>query len=581
MSSKVGTAMSAAKANMKTEGASEERILGDCARYTFFTICFTIMCMCGRTLDAHNFWISNQFITTIEGNPFNDIIEQGRVLSQCNIVEDVYLYLDQVLMPLLFVNSTYDGEDLSSTEKNFAHGQNKLLGGARITVIRVKEETCKFTGLPSEFGPCYPKYSKDKTNKSNYWVDDYELEYYTASEAKSVSFSANYEEYGGDGNVYDLDPDPTKAYEELEALWYGGLIKRDTRVMFFDFVTLNANLNLHTVGRVCFEIPADGGVITYSDVKTWRFWRYLGTRGKVLITMEILITLMVVLYTWEELKELYTEGWVNYKGSAWNMVDWANLIFFYLTIIWRIRVETSESPDMVNIDAYESYRAYVWDFSMEAYFNMVNGGLLYFKLFKYLNTSKKMRLLFALFYKTSSDMFFFVVILCVFYMAYGLGGYLIFSSDVSDYRQLHIAVLNLFRYTVTDMDYDSLKQSSVVVGAIFYVSWTLTMLLILVNVFVAILSEGYEDVQDENRESEEGEFQIKRMFSLVKSMIFHSFDLDNDGHIDEHELAKAHGLESEEAKEIIDKFDTSNKGALDKKEFSMYMKDRKRKSVLD
>jgi len=542
----------------------------DCIRYFFFLVIFTVMCMCGRTLDEHNFWISNQFRSSFEIATFNDVIEQGQVFGAMSEVEDIYLFLTQVAMPLLFVNSSYNNEPLIETEKNFVLGQNKLLGGVRLTIIRSNMVDCKFAGLPDEFSPCYSKYTSGSTNKSNYFVSGYEMPYLTASEAKSTPFSAFYMEYEGDGNIFDLDEDPTTAYIELEDIWYGGLIKRDARVLFFDFVTLNPNFNLHTVGRLCFELPVDGGVITYSQIKTWRFWKYLGSRGKILFVMEIIIVLMVVYYTWEEMFEVYTQGFVEYKKNPWNLVDWINIIFFYLTIIWRIRVVLSDSPSMTNYETYESYRYFVWLFSMEAYFNMVNGLLLYFKLFKYLNASKKMRLLFRVFYKTAADMFTFIVILCVFYMAYGLCGYLIFSSDVSDFRELKIAIMNLFRYTVTDMDYEALKQSSISTGTLYYVSWTLIIVLVLVNVVVAILSEGFEEVQEENKNSPE-EFTLTKFIpKSFRKLIFQKIDTNQDGFLDEYEFAAAHGIDVKKAKEIIEKYDVNNDGKMDMAEFDRY-----------
>jgi len=421
------------------------------------------------------------------------------------------------------------------------------------------------------FFPCYSAYSAGNTNKSNYWVDDYELPYLSAEEANSVPFSGRYMKYEGDGNIYDLNPDPTTAYTELHELWYGGLIKRDARVLFFDFVTLNPNLNLHTVGRLCFELPVDGGVITYSEIKTWRFWRYLGSRGKMLFAAELIVTVMVVFYTWQELGEIYTEGFASYKNSRWNIVDWINLVFFYTTIFWRIRVVFSDIPSLVNVDSYESYRCYVNVFSQEAYFNMVNGILLYFKLFKYLNASTKMRLLFNLFYKTAADMFTFIIILCVFYLAYGLGGYLVFSSDVSDFRQLHVALLNLFRYTVTDMDYEALKQSSVSAGTIYYVSWTLVILLVMVNVIVAILTDGYGEVQEENANApDEKMIFTKFLPGPLRKFLFHAMDTNNDGYVDEFELAKSHGIDEDEARMIIQRYDSDHDGKMDMEEFNRY-----------
>jgi len=543
----------------------------DCVRYFFFLIMFTVMCMCGRTLDDHNYWISTQFHSSIQGGTYSNPIGQGNLFQDMSDIGDMYEFFEQIAMPLLYVNQAYNDGSLSSQEYNFALGQNKLLGGVRLTLIRSVAVECVFDGIPEEFSPCYPEYSSSTTNKSDYWVAGYQMPYLTASEARSNSFSAKYMHYEGDGNVYDLNPDPTVAKRELREMWYGGLVDRDARVLFFDFVTLNSNLNLHTVGRLCFELPSDGGVITYSQIKTWRFWKYLGTRGRTLFAVEIIVTMMVVYYTWEELGEIYIQGFKDYRQSAWNAVDWTNLIFFYLTIFWRVSVVLSDGPSMTNLETYESYRQFVWSFSMEAYFNMVNGILLYFKLFKFLNASRKMRLLFNLFYKTAADMFTFIIILCVFYLAYGLGGYLIFSSDVSDFRELHIALLNLFRYTVTDMDYEALRQSNVVAASIYYVSWTLLILLVLVNVIVAILSDGFEKVQEENRNAPDERFIFTRFIpAAMRSYVFSFMDSNKDGYLSAEEFADAHGIELKEAADIIAKYDVNGDGLMDEKEFNMY-----------
>jgi len=566
-----------AKTKVKMEDPTSEDDDGglcECFRYFFFLIMFTVMCTNGRTLDAHNFWISNQFRFSLEEGTYGDSMGQGRFFHELNEVEDIYDYIVQLPMPLLYVNHSYYGEALSLAERNFALGHNKLLGGTRITLIRVNEETCEFEGLPDDLLPCYPQYSEGSTNKSDFYVGDKVMPYLTASEAQSKKFYGRFMSYEGNGNVYDLSADPTTAYRELEDLFDDGLIDRSARVIFFDFVTLNANLNLHTVGRLCFELPADGGVVTYSEIKTWRFWRYLTARGKTLFAMELIVTLMVVFYTWEELSEIYREGFYAYRKQFWNLFDWVNLLFFYVTIFWRVKVELSTRPSMTNLYVYESYRTFVWIFSMEAYFNMVNGFLLYFKLFKYLNASSNVRVLFTMFKKTASDMLVFLVILCVIFLAYGIGGFLVFSSDVSDYRTFTFAIMNLFRYTVTEMDYDALKQSNVTAGTIYWITWTLLMILILVNVFIAIFSDGFAEAQAEKRDAEdESVLPLMFMRSIpgpFRKILFRLIDEDKDGYIDKKEMAKACGVSEEQGAQLIAVADTNRDGKLDEEEFDRF-----------
>jgi len=542
----------------------------ECVIYLIFLIAFSCMCMTGRTFDSHNFWISNQFRHNLEDRSYNDHVGQGRQFLETNKLIDIQNYVEQILMPTLYVKETSSGQPLEQDQQNFVLDQNKLLGGMRLTIIRVNEEECKFRGILSPFTPCYPEYKPGKVNRSDYRVGTLMMRYMTASQAESSTYYARVSHVGyqGNGNVYDLGPHHDKAFADVKELFANDFLGRDARVLFLDFVTLNTNLNLHTVVRLCFEIPAEGGVATWSEIKTWRFWRYLGARGSLLITSEIFVLLMVLFYTQEEIIEIYQLGFVNYRKNPWNLVDWINLLFFYTTIFWRIRVELGHQPSFTNIEKFESYRLFVWNFSMEAYFNTVNGFLLCFKLFKYLNVSRRVRLLFTLFMKTGGDIFFFGIIIFVLWLSYGIAGFLIFSSDVSDYRTYMYSILNLLRYTVTDMDYASLRQSNIFYGTMYYVTWTILMTLILVNVFIAILSEGFAAVQEENRKLAPEKFSIGMFLPKMNSVfwrklrgkIFKAIDKDNDGFLSKRELADVHGERG--ATQMLEIFDQDGDGKL-------------------
>ncbi len=55
---------------------------------------------------------------------------------------------------------------------------------------------------------------------------------------------------------------------------------------------------------------------------------------------------------------------------------------------------------------------------------------------------------------------------------------------------------NMVRFTLVDMNYSALSLSSRLWGSFFFL-WSLLMLLILANVFIAILTEAYSQVQME------------------------------------------------------------------------------------
>ena len=105
-----------------------------------------------------------------------------------------------------------------------------------------------------------------------------------------------------------------------------------------------------------------------------------------------------------------------------------------------------------------------------------------------------------MFERTATDLFIFVIVLFLFILAFATTAFLSFSSDVEDFRSLNSSILNLVRYTVTDMDVQLLTNSSLIIGPIFFVFWSLLMILILANVFIAILSDAYNAINIEQKD---------------------------------------------------------------------------------
>jgi hypothetical protein len=95
--------------------------------------------------------------------------------------------------------------------------------------------------------------------------------------------------------------------------------------------------------------------------------------------------------------------------------------------------------------------------------------------------------------------------LLIFYFGFAQMGYLAFSVDVDEFRTFSMTLLTLFRSLVGDLDYDTLYDANRVVGPIFYITFYTLMLLILVNVFVAILGDAHQTIRQEDQEKEDEE----------------------------------------------------------------------------
>ena len=239
---------------------------------------------------------------------------------------------------------------------------------------------------------------------------------------------------------------------------------------------------------------------------------------------------------------------------------------------------------MYDLSAYGSLRDLQFSFQYENYIQMMNGFLLWMKLFKYMTFSHRVRFLFTMLQRSSKDLFIFSIVLCVFYCSFGIMAFLLFSSDVSDFRSFPMSFFNLIRFTVTEMDYDALTNSNRMLGNMFYVVWSILMIMILANVFIAILSEAYASISDDE---DDGQPILRRLTSSINSRIHHlkhsiaapfgwnskstlsvfnQTDSNRDGRLDTNEIADALNLDDRGAEDIIDRFDEDGDHQLNQQE---------------
>ena len=176
--------------------------------------------------------------------------------------------------------------------------------------------------------------------------------------------------------------------------------------------------------------------------------------------------------------------------SVWKGLDSVNLVFFYASICLFASNEvyrTGGDVDWFSTERYVSFRKLQYGFTMESYCAAINGALLWFKLFKYLAVHKRLRFLFTMLNHSSPDLVMFAIVLLVFIISFGTAGFMTFKSDVDDFRSYTVAMANMMRFTMVDMDYGALTLSSRAWGSLFYFVWSLLMLLILANVYICLL----------------------------------------------------------------------------------------------
>jgi len=178
---------------------------------------------------------------------------------------------------------------------------------------------------------------------------------------------------------------------------------------------------------------------------------------------------------------------------------------------------------------------------------MVNGFLLFLKLFKYFTFSPKMLFLFGIMKKAYVDICIFMVAFLIFIFGFALMGYIAFSSDVFTFRTFGKGIANLIQYLVTDMDVNILMDSNRWLGNVYYIVWSMIMILVLSNVFIAILCDAYSEVQKE----------LKDVSVKTKTSFFGRFNWvtgSKVGQLDVDELKAGCKRNQDEGKKLLEEY---------------------------
>lgn len=133
--------------------------------------------------------------------------------------------------------------------------ENYVLGLSRLRQLRVKSDSCTIPDdFKNEIKACYADYASRLEEKSSF--GPYASENYTNqttyyawfwnSETKldGTSYTGRMNSYSGSGYVQTLPNNADDAYTVLMDLYNNLWIDRATRVVFFDVMTYNPNINL-------------------------------------------------------------------------------------------------------------------------------------------------------------------------------------------------------------------------------------------------------------------------------------------------------------------------------------------------
>eukprot|EP00754_Rhynchopus_humris_P014414 Rhum_TRINITY_DN14386_c0_g1::Rhum_TRINITY_DN14386_c0_g1_i1::g.84011::m.84011/K04990/PKD2L1; polycystin 2L1 len=304
-----------------------------------------------------------------------------------------------------------------------------------------------------------------------------------------------------------------------------------TRLMVTEMFIYTPNTNSFTSVKLFNEVAATGGWVNKWQIRT--FMVYDGEELRMVLDVLFLV-FMVYFYVrfvtdWISYYRGHNPGNYETKGKIlgyilqfWTILEFANLVcFFFVFVVEFLWIAESNKksvrfpyPDEYPVDLDWLLNIYM----LKVNANAVNMIITFLKFLKYVRLNARLNVLSATIACKAWDLLGCLLIFVYFVFAYSLTANALFGATLHDYRTIAESYSTLMRMLLGDFDFESLRQESIYLAAVFFWSFIVIALFLLLNFVVAILSEGFAEVSGDISQVPVDE-QFQKLWTAVKKML--------------------------------------------------------------
>uniref|UniRef100_A0A3Q3WFN4 Uncharacterized protein n=1 Tax=Mola mola TaxID=94237 RepID=A0A3Q3WFN4_MOLML len=438
--------------------------------------------------------------------------ESGIKFQSISAMADFWIFAQGPLLDGLYWTKWYNNQSLNSGDQSFIYYENMLLGVPRMRQIKIMNNSCHVhKDFKDEIMGCFDVYNEKKEDDSSFGlINGTAWNYHTEKQIKGSSHWGLLTTYSGAGYYQDLTQTKEKSAIILKDLMDNLWLDRGTRVVFVDFSTYNANINMFCVIRLVVEFPATGGAIPSYQIRTVKLIRYISTWDYFILGCEMVFCLFILYYIVEEILELRIHKFSYFK-SIWNILDIVVIMLAIIAIVFNIfrtvKVDNLLGKLLEQPDIYADFEFLAF---WQTQYNNMNAMNLFFawiKVFKYISFNKTMTQLSSTLGRCAKDILGFAIMFFIVFFAYAQLGYLLFGTEVESFSTFVKCIFTQFRIILGDFDYNAIDRANRVLGPIYFVTYVFFVFFVLLNMFLAIINDTYSEVKEE-LSSQKDELQI-------------------------------------------------------------------------
>ena len=320
--------------------------------------------------------------------------------------------------------------------------------------------------------------------------------YHTAAEIEGVPIWGETTIYSGGGYVAELGYYYSKAVDVIHELASHDWIDRRTRAVFVELTVYNSQVNLFGVITLLAEFLPTGSVVTFNRIDTARVYRYLGELSGVQLAAELIIVLVILFYLYKVIKKWYHQR-KRFFMKFWNLADLLQVLFalisFVLYFVKMVNINHAMRDLGRNPFVFVNFsRLLAWN-EMDTYMIALVVFLTTIKFLYLLRYNTHIRLLAQTFHNMRHEMCLFLVQFTLWFLPFVVMAHIMFGAHSQDFMSLLAAFQALLNAVLGAAYFHDLQEVDRVLGPTLFLTYSVLMQIILLNLFISIINAAFGD----------------------------------------------------------------------------------------
>lgn len=284
-------------------------------------------------------------------------------------------------------------------------------------------------------------------------------------------------------------------------------IDHKAKALSFNVILYNGNLDLYTKVQVYFQIALGGNMEKRLNIDSIKIRNnYSTSKDYLRLVLELIFVAGVAFFFYVAVVQarkdgwdayLADGGWVNFLGTGFYVI---NILIWIIICVQNSKFRAPDAPTLTQstteIRMLESQfdslvflnTAYSLSNQASIFLNMIR-VIIFFQFHDRLSIVTKTL------GACAADLGHFLILFITLLVLFTYMGFKVLGHQVRDFRTMGWSLQTLCAMALGELDYDSIYVVAPVTGTIFFWTYLLVMTLLLMNVFLAIIVEGFIDAK--------------------------------------------------------------------------------------